>query len=396
MQFTLQKYRILLLATRAKDWRFSFIPQIFGNLYLWLILFDIPFSISSVLLLILSLITSFGFAALGYFINEFFDKEDDENSNKVNKLKLVSSINQFWLFVLILLFTFLPWYFLPFNNISVILILTQIALFILYCVPPIRLKKNAYLAVVLDALYAYTIPLLLSYYTYFLFAGSNTIYFSFLFTYSFLLFIAGFRNIIIHYINDIFKDKLSGTKTLPRIIGVRKTNTLLKIILYSELFISTIVIILVTLKQSILCLLFIIVLYLIYKAIKQTRNLKDEIIVNRPIRHIPDLYYQVFAPVIILFALILNNINWFFLFPIHIALFVPFFRLQPIISWLHRISFKIYYILTLLKLYYIMIRQLLSWIVNYTIFFLFLLIGVNLKNRKTSALGYIKTKLKIK
>ena len=102
MQFTLQKYRILLLATRAKDWRFSFIPQIFGNLYLWLILFDIPFSISSVLLLILSLITSFGFAALGYFINEFFDKEDDENSNKVNKLKLVSSVNQFWLFVLTL------------------------------------------------------------------------------------------------------------------------------------------------------------------------------------------------------------------------------------------------------------------------------------------------------
>jgi 4-hydroxybenzoate polyprenyltransferase len=394
MQFTLQKYRILLLATRAKDWRFSFIPQIFGNLYLWLILFDIPFSISSVLLLILSLITSFGFAALGYFINEFFDKEDDENSNKVNKLKLVSSVNQFWLFVSILLFTFLPWLYLPFNNISIVLISTQITLFILYCVPPIRFKKNAYLAVILDALYAYTIPLLLSYYTYFLFAGSNTIYFSFLIAYSFLLFIVGFRNIIIHYINDIFKDKLSGTKTLPRIIGVRKTNALLKISLYSELFLCTYVILLVAEKQKTLLLLFIVVFYLIYKLIKQSRNLKDNIIVNRPIRHIPDLYYQVYAPAIILFALVLNNINWIFLLPIHIALFVPFFRLQPIISWLYIISFKLYNISKLL--YYIVIRQLLSWIVNYTIFFLFLLIGVNLKIRKTSALGYFKTKLRTK
>ena len=394
MQYSFQKYRSLLLATRAKDWRFSFIPQIFGNLYLWLILFDIPFSISSVLLLILSLLTSFGFAALGYFINEFFDKEDDENSNKINKLKLVSSINQFWLFVLILLFTFLPWFFLPFNNISVILILTQIALFILYCVPPIRFKKNAYLAVILDALYAYTIPLLLSYYTYFLFAGSKTIYVSFLFAYSFLLFIVGLRNIIIHYINDIFKDKLSGTKTLPRIIGVLKTNALLKFLLYSELFLCTYVILLVAIKQKILYLLFIGVLYLVYKAIIQSKNPKDNIIVNRPIRHIPDLYYQVYAPAIILFALVLHNLNWLILLPVHIALFVPFFRLQPIISLLQRISFKLYNISKLL--YYIVIRQLLSRIVNYTIFFLFLLIGVNLKTRKTSALGYFKMKLNIK
>ncbi len=264
----------------------------------------------------------------------------------------------------------------------------------MYCVPPIRFKKNAYLAVVIDALYAYTIPLLLSYYTYFLFAGSNTIYFSFLIAYSFLLFIVGFRNIIIHYINDIFKDKLSGTKTLPRIIGVRKTNALLKISLYSELFLCTYVILLVAEKQKTLLLLFIVVFYLIYKLIKQSRNLKDNIIVNRPIRHIPDLYYQVYAPAIILFALVLNNINWIFLLPIHIALFVPFFRLQPIISWLYIISFKLYNISKLL--YYIVIRQLLSWIVNYTIFFLFLLIGVNLKIRKTSALGYFKTKLRTK
>ncbi|MCF8429590.1 MAG: UbiA family prenyltransferase [Bacteroidia bacterium] len=387
MQFTFQKYRSLLIATRAKDWRFSFIPQIFGNLYLWLILFDIPFSISSILLLILSFLTSFGFAALGYFINEFFDKEDDENSNKVNKLKLVSSVNQFCLFVLILLFTFLPWLYLPFNNISIVLISTQITLFILYCVPPIRFKKNAYLAVILDALYAYTIPLLLSYYTYFLFVSSNTIYFSFLIAYSFLLFIAGFRNIIIHYINDIFKDKLSGTITLPRIIGVRKTNALLKFLLYSELFLCTYVILLVALKQKILYLLFFVVFYLIYKAIKQSRNLKDNIIVNRSIRHIPDLYYQVYAPAIILFTLVFYNVNWLILLPIHIALFVPLFRFHPIVSWFQRINFK---------LFYIWLRQLLSWIVNYTIFFFFLLIGVNLKIRKISALGYLKIKLHIK
>ena len=387
MQRTWQKYSSLILATRAKDWRFSFIPQIFGNLYLWLILFKIPFSGKSILLLILSLITSFGFAALGYFINEFFDKESDTKAGKINKLMLISGSKQFALFVCIMLFTFLPWIVLPYNQNSLFLIALQIILFVVYAMPPFRFKQLPYLSIITDALYAYILPLLLSFYTYSLFVKSTPIDIIFLVFYAALLLVAGIRNIIIHYINDIFKDKKSGIITLPRILGVNGTNNLLKFLLVTELGISIGVIYILGQEQPWLWLLIVAVFYLIYRAYIQVRTMYDNIIVNRPIRHLPDLYYQVFAPAIILLALVVQDYYWLLIVPVHVVLFVPAFRLHPIISWFQRINFR---------LYYIWLRQLISWIVNYTIFFLFLLVGVNLKSRQTSAMGFVKKKLHLK
>ena len=387
MQVPFKNYKNILMATRAKDWRFSFIPQIFGNLYLWLLLFNIEFSLQALLLLLLSLITSFGFAALGYFINEYFDQADDAKAGKINKLKFIPRLHQIKLLVIIALATFIPWIILPFDKISGILVTAQIALFFLYASPPIRFKNNSYISGIIDALYAYIIPLLLSYYTYYLYSGSISINFPFLACYGVLLFIAGYRNIIIHYINDIFKDKKAGLITLPRAIGVQKTNTLLIYLLLIETILILLQIVIVASEILLLWLLLIPILFLIYKAFKQAQKLPNHIIVNKPIRHAPDLYYQVYAPALILGALVLYNFVWIVLVPIHIALFIPLFRLHPIISWFQRINFK---------RYYICVKQIISWGVNYTIFFMFILIGVNLKKRQLSALGYIKYKLNLK
>lgn len=387
MQASLKNYKTILMATRAKDWRFSFIPQIFGNLYLWLLLFNIGFSIQALILLLLSLITSFGFAALGYYINEYFDQEDDAKAGKINKLQFISNSNKIVLLTLILLSTYIPWIWLPHSIVSVWLIGIQILLFMLYAAPPFRLKKNSYLSGITDALYAYIIPLLLSYYTYYLYSNSTSINLPFLVCYGALLFVAGYRNIIIHYINDIFKDKKAGLITLPRAIGVKKTNTLIIILLLVELILIVSKISIAATQITALWLLLIPIIFLLHKAIKQVQQLPNNIIVNKPIRHAPDLYYQVYAPALILGVLVLNNFMWLLLVPIHIALFIPLFRLHPIISWYQRINFK---------RYYIFVRQILSWIVNYTLFFMFILIGVNLKKRQLSALGYIKQKLNLK
>ena len=103
MQLFNKNFKNILLATRAKDWRFSFIPQIFGNIYLWLLLFKIDFGIKGLILLLLSLITSFGFAALGYLINEYFDQEDDAKAGKINKLKFIPKLYLIKLIIIILL-----------------------------------------------------------------------------------------------------------------------------------------------------------------------------------------------------------------------------------------------------------------------------------------------------
>jgi len=376
--------------TRAKDWRQSFIPLIFGNLYLWLILFKISFDFKILWILFLSLTTSFGFAALGYFINEFFDKEDDFVAGKINKLQILDAYKQVILFVCILLFTFIPWVFLPFNKISIVLITIQVLLFIIYASYPFRLKKNKYLSGIIDSMYAYTIPLLLSYYTFYLVSRSDSFNPLILFTYSLLLLITGYRNITIHYINDIFKDKRVGLITLPRHIGVKKTDSLLKICLLLEAIILFVFIMLIGQNYTGFYLLLIPFAYKLYKGFSQYFILKNKNIVTNFIRHIPDAYFQYYFPISILLLLIISNFRWAILLPIHLILFVPNFRFQPLISLWHRIHFRLYFN----YIYYGYIRKTISWIINYSIYFLFLLFKVDLKKRNISAINYLKQKIK--
>lgn len=376
--------------TRAKDWRQSFIPLIFGNLYLWLILFKISFNFKILWILFLSLTTSFGFAALGYFINEFFDKEDDFVAGKINKLQILDAYKQVILFVCILLFTFIPWVFLPFNKISIVLITIQVLLFIIYASYPFRLKKNKYLSGIIDSMYAYTIPLLLSYYTFYLVSRSDSFNPLILFTYSLLLLITGYRNITIHYINDIFKDKRVGLITLPRHIGVKKTDSLLKICLLLEAIILFVFIMLIGQNYTGFYLLLIPFAYKLYKGFYQYFILKNKNIVTNFIRHIPDAYFQYYFPISILLLLIISNFRWAILLPIHLILFVPNFRFQPLISLWHRIHFRLYFN----YIYYGYIRKTISWIINYSIYFLFLLFKVDLKKRNISAINYLKQKIK--
>ena len=376
--------------TRAKDWRLSFIPLIFGNLYLWLILFKISFDFKILWILFLSLTTSFGFAALGYFINEFFDKEDDFIAGKINKLQILDAYKQIILFVCILLFTFIPWAFLPFNKISIVLITIQVLLFIIYASYPFRLKINKYLSGIIDSMYAYTIPLLLSYYTFYLVSRSDSFNPLILFTYSLLLLITGYRNITIHYINDIFKDKRVGLVTLPRHIGVKKTDSLLKICLLLEAIILFVFIMLIGQNYTGFYLLLFPFAYKLYKGFSQYLILKNKYIVTNFIRHIPDAYFQYYFPISILLLLIISNIRWAILLPIHLILFVPNFRFQPLISLWHRIHFRLYFN----YIYYSYIRKIISWIINYSIFFLFLLFKVDLKKRNISAINYLKQKIK--
>ncbi len=377
---------MLARASRISDWRLSFIPHIFGNLYLWLILFEIQLSISSILLLLFSLLTSFGFAALGYFINEYFDIKHDYIAGKINRLSNISNTQKISLLFVILSSCLIPWLYLPYNKISIILIIGQITLFCAYAMPPLRLKLNTWLAPIIDSLYAYIIPLLLSYYTYYLFTANTASHLTALIlVYSILLFIVGLRNIVIHYINDIFKDKAAGLITLPRVLGVKKTNNLLWLFLIAESIISLVFIALASMQYKILLVLVAPYVYIVYRAYSSRKSLSNHLIVNQKTRHLPDAFYQFYAPLCILFALIVKHHNWAILVPMHFFLFIPRFKFHPIKSWFQRINFK---------LFFIGVKQLASWVVNYTIFFLFLIVGVNLRKEKTSAIKYLKKKLK--
>ena len=139
----------VLSATRISDWRLSFVPFIIGCVYFWASLLHLDFSFFHFLIFCLSICTSFGFAALGYFINEFFDKKHDAQAGKINKLAILTWPKQLFLFLLILVLCFAPWLVLPTSRFSIILITIEILCFLLYSLPFIRLKNTYYFAGIL-------------------------------------------------------------------------------------------------------------------------------------------------------------------------------------------------------------------------------------------------------
>lgn len=388
MRLLLNKPTELLNATRFNDWRYSFIPNIFGNIYLWLFLFTIPLNTASVLLLVCSLITSVGFAALGYFINEFFDKKDDYLAGKLNKLALISPNKQIILLLVILSFTFSPWFFLPKSGLSFLLMAIQILLFIVYSSPPFRLKKNWLAATIIDSLYAYVVPFVLSSYTYHLFSlqtPRSSLLYVILVVYAVTLFLVGMRNITIHNINDVFNDKRLGILTLPRRLGVVATNNYLITSIYLEFLLSAILCCLLS-SYNLLFLVGVgMVAMQLYTFTQKQYVLKNGILVNKPTRHAPDKLFQLLFPLLFLVNLLFYNPLWLILLLFHLTIFIPINTYKPIKSWAVRVKIGLH------KLR-IQLKHLLSLVINYSIYFVFLLFGVNLIKEKKSAWHYIKTK----
>lgn len=380
----------ILLLTRAKDWRLSFVPFIIGCVYLWLWWFQINFSAAAALLFSLSFVTTVGFASLGYFINEFFDKKIDSKVGKINMLGELPALHQAALFLGCVALTFLPWIWLPKDLTTLTLIGIEVVLFLIYSLPFPRLKNAPFVSGFIDSGYAYVIPLALSFYTYALFASATVPCIIYLLIV--LMFLIGFRNITIHHVNDIFKDIRSGTRTLPQAIGVDKTNKLIAVLLLSELFVVIVWSIQITWIKPLFFLWVIsFVVFLFFRAQFLFPSTQFKYLSIEPLRHLTDPVYQYVFPAICLVLAITVDLKWIVIAPFHFALFLT--KPMQVIAW-ETVYWKT------IQLKYAGIRMFTtlvivpsSLIVNYSIFFIFLLIGINLRKEKKSALMVLKEKI---
>lgn len=367
----------LIIATRFKDWRLSFVPVIIGVVYFWLYWFEIKLGLHSSILFILSLLTTVGFACFGYFINEFFDKESDKKAGKINKLSLINPGLQLLIFLGSLTIMLVPWFWLPSDLITWVLIGVEISLFLLYSLPFPRLKRFAFISGIIDSSYAYVVPMILSCYTYQLFSKKNIPDFFLFMTLGF--FIIGYRNILIHQVNDIFKDMRAGITTLPQKLGTIKTSWTILVLLISELgiLISFLSFAAFTSQIIFLCLAGYFV-FLLYRVL-QLRNVKSiRFISIHPIRHLTDPFLQFWFPWIILGILISFDWHWIILIPIQIALIISKSLIEKVgqqLRWCRRV---------------------LSLFVNYSIYYFFKIFGVDLINENKSAAGYLKNKMRRK
>ena len=373
----------ILQITRAKDWRLSFVPFIIGCVYFWLWWFQISLNGSSLVLFSLSFVTTFGFAALGYFINEFFDKAVDAKARKINKLAFLPATYQLLIFIGCVATTFLPWFWLPSDRTTIILFATEITLFLIYSLPFPRLKQVPLVSGFVYSGYAYVVPLLLSVHTYSLYANSN--HQPMIVFLAAAVFFIGFRNITIHHVNDIFKDMRSRTVTLPQIIGANATNYLVMILLLEEIFLVFVWSILIALQQPLFWLwliVFSVALVLRYRFV--AKGFRFQFMSIAPVRHLTDPIYQYVFPAFTLLLAVSFDYKWLMIVPFHIALFLT--KSMQVTAY-----DAVYWKLDSLKHATIRTVVVPTRIVgNYFIYYSFRIVGVNLREENTSAWSYIK------
>jgi 4-hydroxybenzoate polyprenyltransferase len=359
-----------------------------GCVYLWIWHFGLPFEGWTLLLVALSLITATGFAMLGYFINEFFDQRHDTIAGKPNRLTLLSPKMQVGLLLAAILTAFIPWLWLPNDSTSWVLIGMQVGLLLLYSLPFSRLKAIPFASNLTDMGYAYVVPLLLSFHTYALHAEGE--YPSWFVPLVVTVGLVGFRNILIHQVNDVFNDRRAGIKTLPQVIGAKGTATALFILLLLESSSFVGFGMMVSSRNSSLFLLPIIfLLFCIIRTFSVKEVLSLRFLPMEKTRHLTDPFYQVYFPTIILVELLLQDEKWLLLVAVHITMLVPVPLLQ---QGFQKAAALIPMLRTAAWVAIVWVRHAVSCGVNYPIYWLFRLFGIDLIREEKSAARFIRSK----
>ena len=368
-------------AFRIKDW-WGKASLLMGMIYLFTARYHISFE-KLLPLAALSLLTIAGFASMGYLFNDLFDIEKDAIAGKRNFLADKPWFIVVALFLISATFVLAPWWFLPKTQVSFILIGIQILLFIVYSAPPIRLKERGMAGIVTDALYAHGLPTFLAAYTYALVAD-----FAFPTADIFILFtwqvLAGIRNILIHQADDLDADKKSGSKNFVASLTSAKFQEMLIWFTIVELGLGAAFFgfLLTTNLWFALCL--VIILFLSVADFSFFTEEDTAQFLKSTWKFFPNNIYEKWLPVTYLTVLAIGDIRFALLLLIHVAVFNFDFYVQTankIYGLWQSIPFKGYLIL---------VRIFLSYPINYFIYYLLRIFGVDLKKENLSAGAYLK------
>lgn len=380
---------------RMSDWWRSKAALLMGIVYLFVFWFDIGFE-KFLALALLSVFTISGFASFGYLLNDFFDREKDTKAGKKNFLAGKSSLQIAPLFAVSLSFLLVPWMYLPLDLFSAGLIVSEILLFFIYSMPPLRLKEKGLTGIITDSFYAHALPVILACHTFSLAAGQPLPVFP-----AVLLFVwqslYGIRNILLHQENDLDADRAAGARNFVAGIYPQPFRKAISYLIISETAASLVFFGMLVLVQPLMTLLptTIIILSAVF-FVKYNKAGMDHALPPRW-RYFPNGVFEEWTPPVLLIALTSVDTRFALILPLHLLAFnINFFVqlsnrvIRP--AWsatrssLHLafINVKDAFLVTL------------SFTVNRLIYYGFLLFGVDLKKENTSALGYIKKVRKTK
>jgi len=226
----------LVKITRLNEWKNYIIPFLLGIIFLSVYIYEIPFNL--VLRFTgLFLVSIFGTAAYGYFLNNIFDLKEDRLAGKSNFTGNLSWIAKTSFVLIFIALALVPWLFLPTAFLNFGLFVLQLVLLTLYSLPTIRFKRLVYAGVIIDALYNSVIMVLVIVFTVYL-AGERPIYNQGLILAILIMsiFLKGFRGILLHQLADRKNNRKSGLQTFVLRCGPLKSfNLINRIVLPIEI-----------------------------------------------------------------------------------------------------------------------------------------------------------------
>lgn len=213
-----------------KWWNYK-VPPLLAIAYYLIAINDPSSPLETLLTIGVFLVAVVGIAGFGHLVNDLFDMEQDQIVGKHNVMQRLTTVQRRLLFLLLLVVSALPWFYLPTDWLNLALVGLQLLLLIAYSLPPIRLKERGLWGVLADALYGHTVPILITFTT-FSQLGNNMRPIAWLLPSLCLWSLcAGIRGILYHQALDVENDEKSGITTFATQHGDDKTGWLLSRVL---------------------------------------------------------------------------------------------------------------------------------------------------------------------
>ncbi len=380
------------------DWWRSKAALLMGMVYLFTAWFDIRFE-KFLWLALLSIVTISGFASFGYLINDFSDREKDAIAGKKNFLAGKSQAAIILLFAVALSLLMLPWIYLPFNRFSILLIALEIILFVIYSLPPLRLKERGIPGLIADALYAHALPVALAAFTFSLASGKSITFFPMMLLIAWQL-VCGTRNILLHQSNDLDQDKTS--ETVNFVAGMHPSSffAVIRNLMLLELLLSLGFWGMMITVNGFLAICSGVIIFLSAITFILFGDKGMQLLLESKWKFFPNNIYEKWIPPALLTALSLGDARFIAVLLLHLVLFNFDFFIQlrnhgvnPLLS---AINASFYGMIKLLSAIKGVIHIVISSLVNYFIYYGFLLFGVDLRKENASAMDYLRKKRRTK
>lgn len=315
-----------------------------------------------------------GTGVFGYISNDISDEKIDKEVGKTNVTTHLSFSVKIFLLCSFALIGFLP--ISVYSPQTIPWVIGEFILLIIYAFPPLRLKEKGFLGVITDSLYAYLFPAIILL-TYLDSIGLVDIFFWFFIpVFSFLV---GIRNILHHQIEDYDNDMLTNTKTFATrypLLSKKIQNFSTLVAIFSWLL--ALIFVQINPFSNVVSVFFLVIGLIYFLKLIFYFLYKDE----KFIASAPEFDF-IFYGLIVEFVFLLIEQKFSYCF-IVFFLFLPIFR--------PKIAGLLFQAIILCKNIYFMTRRILSFIINYTLYYSFLLVGINLKERAKNRKKSITTK----